>query len=92
MDTGDVIFHRPSKTQYLVACVHGDFLHTIGYPEKKLLVESCDLVTQANSTLRRQQIETLAGSTAHTHRPVCARERLAKEQEAEIEQYAGYDC
>lgn len=84
IDTGDTVLHRPSGQRHEVACVHGEFLYTIGVPEYRLLVESCEIVSKASPALRQAQIEIMSRSSApnigrHHHRPSCARERLRVE-------------
>ena len=79
IDTADVILHRATGERYTVACVHGDWLHTNGHPERRLRIDSCDHLLVATDEQRRETLERLASSSATTHRPACARARIAAE-------------
>lgn len=77
-DTGDLVVHKPSQTPYMVACVHGYYLHTAGYPEQRLMVGDCVLQRRATETERRNHLGAMAQSTSQGHRASCARQRLAE--------------
>jgi hypothetical protein len=77
-DTGDEIVHKPTSQPYMVACVHGQYLHTSGNPEQRLMVSECVLKRQALERERRAHLEQMAKSTSKNHRAECARTRLAE--------------
>jgi hypothetical protein len=89
LDTGDIIVHRPTKDVYMVACVHYPYLHTAGYPEMRLQVDSCVLKTKATESQRRANLEAMAQSASKGHRATCARERMTTMQADEYGYYDG---
>ena len=76
IDTADTVRHQQTGEIFTVACVHGDYVHTIGWPEKSIRLADLTLVESATDTARQAMIEDLARSTGMGHRPRCARERL----------------
>ena len=75
---GDRVKHRPSGEEHVVACSHDAWLHTVGYPERRLMVESCELVEAAGEADRLAMLKAMAQSTGAGHRPACARRKLAE--------------
>ena len=53
IDTGDSVFHRPTRETWLVACVQGDLLSWCGFPEGRAMLEDCLLVEKAEPSARR---------------------------------------
>ena len=76
INTADTIVHRPSGARYQVACVHDDYLYTLGYPAMKLLVDACSLLEPASAKERTDVLIALAQSSSKRHRPECARQKI----------------
>lgn len=92
-DTGDVVVHRPTNMPYMVACVHGHYLHTTGYPDARLVVGDCLLQRKATDHERLRHLEAMAQSSSQGHRAACARSRLADAKEALVyETDSFYGC
>ena len=74
IDTADLIEHK--GRQYVVACVHTDFLYVMGHPERRFGIDEITLVKSADETERAYLNHLLAQSSGSGHRPVCARVRV----------------
>jgi hypothetical protein len=76
IDTGDSVFHRPSRETWLVACVRGQSLSWCGWPEGRARLSDCLLVNKATPAERRELLEDLAARNSSDHRCLYAREIL----------------
>lgn len=72
IDTGDSVFHRPTREWWSVACVQGDELSWCGWPEGSAKLKDCLLVTKATAeerlTLLRQLAEMRGDNGQGDHR------------------------
>lgn len=75
IDSGDIVEYHGEK--YCVACRHDDWLYPVGWPSDCIRVDLCTLIESATPEKRNQTLLALASSSAKTHRPSCARQRLA---------------
>jgi hypothetical protein len=79
IDTGDTVYHRPSKETWLVACVDGDRLSWCGWPEGTAMLADCDLVQKAAPGEKEKLLRTLADmNNQDDHRCRFARRALGK--------------
>jgi hypothetical protein len=60
IDTGDSVFHRPTREWWSVACVQGDRLSWCGWPEGSANVSDCLLVDKATPAERLKLLGDLA--------------------------------
>jgi hypothetical protein len=72
IDTGDTVFHRPTREEWLVACVQGDHLSWCGWPEGMARLADCLLVDKATHAEREKLLRDMAAtrrsqSPAATH-------------------------
>jgi hypothetical protein len=63
IDTGDVVLHKPSGEQWLVAFVEGDMLCACGWPESLAPLADCTLVTRATPEARISLLHEMARSS-----------------------------
>lgn len=63
IDTGDVVFHRPSQDVWLVAYAKGDRLAWVGWLEGEALLDDCVLSQKATQAVRLQLLVGLAAGT-----------------------------
>lgn len=69
IDTGDSVFHRPTREWWSVACVRGDRLSWCGWPEGSASLSDCLLVTKATPDERMKLLRELADMrSADDHR------------------------
>jgi hypothetical protein len=80
IDTGDTVFHRPTREEWLVACVVEDRLSWMGWPEGSANVADCTLVEKASPEKRRATLEQIAACSGDDHRVRFARHILEKER------------
>lgn len=80
IDTGDVVFHRPTRETWVVAYVEGRWLHPCGWPDTMADLRDCLLVERASSAERRRLLRDLADSTSLDCRAEYARARLRGEE------------
>ena len=76
IDAGDLILHKPTGQHHMVCCVHDQWLHTAGHPEKRLMVSDCIVEEEATAEARMDMLHKLAQVQGSGHRPKCARARL----------------
>lgn len=60
IDTGDTVFHRPSRETWLVAFVRDDRLAWCGWPEGWANVGDCMLVDKASDAERSALLREMA--------------------------------
>lgn len=60
IDTGDTVFHRPSRETWLVAFVRDDRLAWCGWPKGDARVADCLLVEKATESKRAVLLRELA--------------------------------
>lgn len=63
IDTGDTVFHRPSRETWLVAYVRDDRLCPCGWPESLAYVSDCLLVEKASPEARLDVLRMMAASS-----------------------------
>lgn len=54
IDTGDRVFHGPTKETWLVAFVDGEHLYYCGWPEGRARLSDCTLVDKATTERRHR--------------------------------------
>lgn len=62
IDTGDSVFHRPSREWWKVAHVDGNRLYWCGWPDGNARLGDCLLVTKATPAERLSLLLALANS------------------------------
>ncbi len=77
IDTGDVVKHRPTGEEWIVAYVDGPHLSWLGWPPGLALVADCRLVKKATAAERVGLLRELAHSQHHSS--ARARETLERE-------------
>ena len=77
-DTGDTVFHRPTKETWLVAFVHGGRLTCCGWPESIAPISDCVLVQKATPEQRFNLIQDMAAMSGSDRRKSYALEQLQK--------------
>lgn len=65
IDTGDFVFHRPTRETWIVAYVRGDALSYCGWPDGLARLADCLLVHKASQQERTDTLKTLAASSGH---------------------------
>lgn len=83
IDTGDSVFHRPTREWWSVACVQGEYLSWCGWPEGSAKLKDCLLVDKATPAERRKLLEDLANMRGDNgradHRALHAQAVLSRE-------------
>ena len=82
IDTGDVVYHAPSKERWTVACVDGDRLSWCGWPDGEAALDDCTLVKKATQEERLGVLNALASMSSSCHRKNHAQATLDAEREA----------
>lgn len=62
IDTGDVVFHRPTGEEWLVGRVDRDSLYWLGWPPGRAQVKDCLLVDKATREGREKLLMEIACS------------------------------
>lgn len=79
IDTGDTVYHKPSRETWRVACVRGDRLSWCGWPEGQANLADCELVQKAAPGEKEKLLQTLADmNNQDDHRCRFARYELGK--------------
>ena len=76
VDTGDVVLYKRTGESWTVACVHDEYVHPCGHPDKTVLLKDCELLVKATDEDRMHLLMKLAEVGGSGHRPKCARARL----------------
>ena len=82
IDTGDIVFHRPTAETWIVACVQGNNLSYCGWPEGMADLSDCELKEKTTPEKRDQLLKELAGKSGekeNDHRVRYARWRLTQQ-------------
>lgn len=82
IDTGDTVFHRPTRETWLVAHVARDRLFWCGWPEGCAALSDCLLVNKASAEERRLLLEEMRNSDGIRGR--MAREKLEREAAVDV--------
>src|SRR5437879_1625294 len=61
IDTGDVVYHAPTKEKWVVALVRGDNLSWAGWPEGSAKLSDCTLIEKATPEAREKLLREMAG-------------------------------
>jgi hypothetical protein len=77
IDTGDVVKHKPTGEEWIVAFVEGDRLAWLGWPEGTANLSDCTLIEKAQFQRRIYWLRQMAMSSGR--RAQYAREMLASE-------------
>lgn len=81
IDTGDVVFHRPSGERWVVACVIGARLSWCGWPEGSGDLSDCSLLEKASPEKRLALLRQIADMpTGNDHRARYARLVLGEQK------------
>jgi len=78
IDTADVVLHRPTNEQWVVAFVHDDHLTCCGWPESSAPISDCVLVQKATPEQRFNLIQDMAAMSGLDRRKSYALEQLQK--------------
>jgi hypothetical protein len=81
IDTGDLVYHAPSKERWVVAYVQNGRLAWCGWPEGEADLSDCYLVKKASPESRRKLLEELAAISVSDARQRYAAHRLSSEDE-----------
>lgn len=65
IDTGDHVYHRPSRETWVVARVEGDKLYWCGWPPGRADLSDCELVKKATESERKLVVGLLKMSPEH---------------------------
>lgn len=76
IDTGDTVFHRPSRERWLVAFVDDDRLAWCGWPEGYARTADCLLVHKATREQRHDLLRSMASLVWNDPRGRYARSML----------------
>ena len=76
IDTGDIVFHRPTRETWVVAYVKGKHLCPCGWPESLAQLTDCLLVEKASTSERMRLLESMAASNYFDSRVRYARHAL----------------
>jgi hypothetical protein len=76
-DTADVVLHRPTGKEWLVAYVKDDRMAWLGWPEGEAKTADCTLLKKATEEARHALLQSMAGMTGIDRRKVYAQQRLA---------------
>ena len=83
IDTGDTVYHKPTKETWTVACVQGNRLSWCGWPEGQAYLSDCVLIEKATPEARRKLLEEWAKPVncdrRNDHRHHHAVRQIAKE-------------
>jgi hypothetical protein len=85
IDTGDYVLHVPSGEKWVVACVRGEYLSWMGWPEGMAKLADCELIEKATPESKARLLHELADNKTNDHRSRFARHMLAELQEARDE-------
>ena len=79
IDTGDIVFHKPTEEKWVVACVIEDKLSWCGYPEGYANLTDCELLDSADENERKKLLIQMSESSPNDHRARYAKIRLMTE-------------
>lgn len=65
IDTGDAVFHKPTREMWQVAYVQGDRLAWCGWPDGTARVRDCLLVEKATAPERHELLVEMARGRGH---------------------------
>lgn len=78
IDTGDVVTHRPTGEEWLVAYVDGDRLAWCGWPAGEAALADCVLTRKATPEQRDELLRQMASINAPDPRRSHARSTLGR--------------
>jgi hypothetical protein len=78
IQTGDVVFHRPSGERWVTAFVEGRYLSWCGWPEGMAHLEDCELVEKATPESRDKLLRQMADMNSDDSRRRYARRVLGE--------------
>lgn len=81
IDTGDSVFHRPSREWWSVAFVEDGELCACGWPLGFVPVSDCLLVTKSSTDEREQLLRSMAEMRGDDPRQRYAARRLERQQQ-----------
>lgn len=87
MDTGDVVYHKPTGETWLVAYVNGEYMSWCGWPEGQARVEDCELKKHATPEQRLKLLHDMAGMSGHDSRKTYAIHRLEEAESILSKEY-----
>jgi len=84
IDTGDSVYHRPTKETWLVAAVDGDRLYWCGWPPGFADLKDCELKEKASDEKRLKLLKEIASKSTNDARKALAIKSLEDETDLEI--------
>ena len=82
IETGDIVLHKPTGEQWVVACVVGEKLSWCGWPEGSANLEDCELIQVASDDERFSLLQEMSRMPGNDHRKRYAIEKLKDYEEA----------
>ena len=77
--TADVVLHIPTGESWVVACVEGDRLSWVGWPEGWANLSDCVLIDEASPEERHKLLVQMSRMSTDDHRRRFARQALELE-------------
>jgi ADP-ribose pyrophosphatase YjhB (NUDIX family) len=77
IDTGDTVKHAPSGETWVVACVRGNELSYVGWPEGFAKLSDCVLLEKASDDKRQKLLIEMSNMPGDDHRKRFALEKLS---------------
>lgn len=74
--TGDTVLHKPTGEEWLVACVQGDNISWVGWPEGTAKIADCVLIERGTDDERHKLLLSMANMSGDDHRKRYARNVL----------------
>lgn len=78
MKTGDIVLHKPTGEQWLVAGVENGYVMWCGWPEGRAPMSDCELIESVDSDAELSLLRTLAAMSSPDMRRSFAQRRLAE--------------
>lgn len=66
IDTGDYVYHRPTRESWAVRRVAGEYLHWCGWPAGRAQIADCRLIYKATDAERDRWREEIRQSEARS--------------------------
>ena len=67
IDTGDVVFHKPTGEKWLVAYVNNNRLYWCGWPPGCADLQDCELVKKATPKYKEKIVSEILSMTTSVH-------------------------
>lgn len=79
IDTGDIVLHKPTGEEWVVAFVEGRHLYPCGWPLTREPAAFCELQIKADAEARLRLLRDMAKLFQSDPRGIYARDRLRRE-------------